>query len=112
MALERGKLSNVVQVSAASTVGIVTVASSKKVYVKSIMGHVPGQIGGSGQVYIVPNGDSPGRANKIFEADINAGETVLFEPSYPIVLDTTGESLRVGAGTTFVNFIISGDKES
>ena len=30
MALERGKLSDVVQVAAASTVGIVTVASSKK----------------------------------------------------------------------------------
>jgi hypothetical protein len=37
MALERGKLSNVVVVSAGSTVGIITVASSKKVYVKSII---------------------------------------------------------------------------
>ena len=37
MALERGKLSDVVQVSAGTTVGIITVSSSKKVYVKSIM---------------------------------------------------------------------------
>ena len=36
MALERGKLSNIVVVSAGSTAGIITVASSKKVYVKSI----------------------------------------------------------------------------
>ena len=39
MALERGKLSNVVQVAAGATVGIITVASSKKVYVKSIIAH-------------------------------------------------------------------------
>ena len=36
MALERGKLGNIVQVSAGATVGIITVAASKKVYVKSI----------------------------------------------------------------------------
>ena len=33
MALDRGKLTNVVQVSAATTVGIITCASNKKVYV-------------------------------------------------------------------------------
>ena len=35
MALERGKLSNVVRVAAGTTVGIITCASSKKVYIKS-----------------------------------------------------------------------------
>ena len=40
------------------------------------------------------------------------GETVFIEPSYPLVLDTTGDSIRVGAATTVVNFIITGDKES
>ena len=39
MALERGKLSNVVQVAAGTTVGIITCASSKKVYIKSIICH-------------------------------------------------------------------------
>ena len=39
MALERGKLSNVCIVAAGTSVGIVTVASSKKVYVISILAH-------------------------------------------------------------------------
>ena len=42
MALERGKLSNVVHVSAGTTVGIITCASSKKVYIKSIVCHASG----------------------------------------------------------------------
>jgi len=47
-----------------------------------------------------------------------SGETVLIEPSYPLVLDTTGDSLQVGTGNfagvaaTHVNFIITGDKEA
>ena len=56
--------------------------------------------------------------NKIFDVDISSGETVLLEPSYPLVLDTTGDSLRVGTGNvtgiaaTHVNFMITGDKEA
>ena len=45
MALERGKLTNVVAVSAGATVGIVTVASNKKVYIKSIVASCMGDIG-------------------------------------------------------------------
>ena len=37
MALERGKLSNVVRVAAGATVGIATCTSGKKVYIKSIL---------------------------------------------------------------------------
>ena len=112
MALERGKLSDVVQVAAGATVGIITVASSKKVYVKSIICHVPGTVAGKGQVYFCPVGVTSGPTNKIFDVDINAGETVLLEPSYPLVLDTTGDSLQVGATSVSVNFMITGDKES
>ena len=120
MALERGKLSNVVQVAAGTTVGIITCASSKKVYIKSIVCHAAGTgiNTATGQVYFVPNGGTPGMANKIFDVDIQAGETVLLEPSYPLVLDTTGDSLRVGTGNfvgvaaTHVNFLITGDKEA
>ena len=120
MALERGKLSNVVRVSAGATVGIITVASSKKVYVKSIIAHAAGNgiNTATGQVYFVPNGGSAGTTNKIFDVDIQAGETVLLEPSYPLVLDTTGDALFVGTGNitglaaTHVNFIITGDKEA
>jgi hypothetical protein len=126
MALERGKLSNVVRVAAGTTVGIITCASSKKVYIKSIICH---QSGGTistatAQVYFVPNGsaytDTTDGApnNKIFDVDVASGETVLIEPSYPLVLDTTGDSLFVGTGNvtglaaTHVNFIITGDKEA
>jgi hypothetical protein len=120
MALERGKLTNVVQVAAGTTVGMITCASSKKVYIKSIICH---QSGGTistatAQVYFVPNGGSFERSNKIFDIDVTAGETVLIEPSYPLVLDTTGDSLQVGTGNisgiaaTHVNFIITGDKEA
>ena len=120
MALERGKLTNVVRVAAGTTVGMITCASSKKVYIKSIMCH---QAGGpistaTAQVYFVPNGGSVSSTNKIFDVDVAAGETVLIEPSYPLVLDTTGDSLQVGTGNvtgiaaTHVNFIITGDKEA
>ena len=114
MALERGKLSNVVQVAAGATVGIVTVASSKKVYIKSIIAHAAG-VGvatATAQVYFCPVGVSSSRTNKIFDVDIQSGESILLEPSYPLVLDTTGDSLQVGAGSTIVNFLITGDKEA
>ena len=115
MALERGKLSNVVIVSAGSTVGIITVASNKKVYVKSIMCHAP-STGAAGttraQVYFIPNGSTAIPENKIFDFDLNAGETVLVEPSYPLVIDTTGDQISVGAGTSTVNVLITGDKEA
>ena len=118
MALDRGKLTNVVQVSAATTVGIITCASNKKVYVKSIIAHAPlvGIASGTAQVYMVPNsGGSAGTAstaNQIFSVDVYAGGTVLLEPSYPIVLTATGDTLQVGTGLTTINFLLTGDKEA
>ena len=116
MALERGKLSNVVVVSAATTVGIVTVASSKKVYVKSIIAHAGTATTAYAQVYFVPNGGtSNDPANRIFDIQLYGGATsgtVLIEPSYPLVLETTGDALFVGAKTAAVNFMITGDKEA
>ena len=126
MALERGKLSNVQRVAAAATVGIITCASSKKVYIKSILCHYPGGGGintAVAHVYVVPNGDAFSDAdtgtsvNRVFDVDVQQGETVLLEPSYPIVLDTTGDAIfvgtgNVGTGATYCNFMISGDKEA
>ena len=126
MALERGKLSNVQRVAAAATVGIITCASSKKVYIKSILCHYPGGGGintAAAHVYVVPNGDAFSDAdtgtsvNRVFDVDVQSGETVLLEPSYPIVLDTTGDAIfvgtgNVGTGATYCNFMISGDKEA
>ena len=120
MALERGKLSNVVRVSAGTTVGIITSTGSKKVYIKSIICHAAGTgiNTATAQVYFCPAGISSSSENKIFDVDVLSGETVLIEPSYPLVLDTTGDSLQVGTGNiagfaaTHINFIITGDKEA
>ena len=111
MALNRGKLSDIVVVSAGSTVGIITVSSSKKVYVKSIMAHASTGTNATAQVYFIPNGGSVNANTRLFDVDVNAGETVLIEPSYPLVIDTTGDSIFVGAGTSTINFLITGDKE-
>ena len=122
MALERGKLADVTRVAAGATSSIIAVASSKKVYVKSIIVHHPklGTIStATAQVYVVPNGSTFSDQNKIFDIDIDSGETVLLEPNYPIVMDTTGDSLQVGTSgvavgvaATHVNVFITGDKEA
>ena len=126
MALEEGKISNVCRVAAASTVAIATCSSSKKVYIKSIAAHAAGTgiNTATGQVYVVPNGEAVTDITNgsydhiIFNVDITAGETVLLEPAYPIVLDTTGDKLFVGTGNyaglaaTHVNFYITGDQEA
>ena len=119
MALNRGKLSDVHQVGAGTSVGIVTVTSNKKIYVKSIICHAPesGISTGTAQVYYCPIGITSGPTNKIFDVNIEAGETVLLEPSYPIVLEATGDQLVVGTGNvagaaaTDINFMVTGDKE-
>ena len=114
MALDRGKLTNVVQVAAGTTVGIITCESNKKVYVKSIIAHHAGTgiASATAQVYFCPTGVTSSYTNRIFDLDISSGETVLVEPSYPLVLGATGESIQVGTGTSEINFIITGDKEA
>ena len=112
MALERGKLSNIVQVAAGSTVGIITVAASKKVYVKSIAAFDVTGAGSTAHVYVIPNGGSVGDATKLYNITLTASETALIEPSYPIVLDTTGDQISVGSTGANVNFFITGDKEA
>ena len=120
MALERGKLSNVVRVAAGATVGIATCTSGKKVYIKSIIAHAAG-LGintATAQVYFTQAGVTTGATTRIFDVDVLSGETILLEPSYPIVLGENGDTLAVGTGNitgvaaTHVNFMITGDKES
>ena len=123
MALERGKLSDVVQVAAGATVDMITVASNKKVYIKSIICHASGTgvATATAQVYFCPVGNGgvgAASTTKIFDVDIASGETVMIEPSYPLVLAATGDKLMVGTGNvvglaaTHVNFLITGDKEA
>lgn len=129
MALARGTLTFPVVVSAGSTIGIVTVTGSKKVYVKSIMIH--NATVGTGntnltqtvQVYMVPNsGGSAGTAsstNRIFRGALESDDTFVIEPNYPITLSSDGDSIRVfneglnngGAATNPITVLILGDKE-
>ena len=109
-----------------TTVAIATCSSSKKVYIKSVLCHASG-VGietAVAHVYFVPNGEAVGDfsergyEHRIFSADLSEGETVMFEPSYPLVLSTTGDKLFVGTGefiglaATHVNFMLNGDQEA
>ena len=118
MALERGNLSDVILSGVGNTQALVTCASNKKVYVKSIIAYTP-EVGISSclaHIYYVPNnGGSVGTAssiNRIASLVVYAEETVLFEPSYPLVLTATNDTIQVGAALTSCNFLASGDKES
>ena len=115
MALSRGNLGPVQVVPAGGAVGVVTVASNKNVYVKSIIAHIGSSNGiGTAQagVYVCPNGVSASDANRVFKVDIAQLETVLIEPSYPIVLENTGDCIKVDATTSTVNILVNGDKEA
>ena len=111
MAFTNEKLSNVVQVTSGNTNNIATVSSSKKVYIRSIMAYDVNGSAATAYIYVVPNGGTAGTANKIFNIALNTQETALIEPIYPIVLDTTGDTLVVGANGGTVYFLIVGDRE-
>jgi len=129
MALRRGNLGFPVTVSAGSTVGIVTVTSNLKVYVKSIaihnanVGTANTDLTQTVQVHVVPNsGGSAGTAsagNRIFRGALEPDDTFLFEPNYPITLESTGDSIRVfnegtyngGVADNDVVVLVIGDKE-
>ena len=119
MALARENLSDVVVCGLGVTQAAVTCASNKQVYVKSIIIHAPEPaeiVSATAQIYFVPNnGGSVGSAssiNRIADMTVYAQETVMFEPSYPLVLTATNDTIQVGAASTIVNFLVSGDKEA
>ena len=119
MALERGNLSDVVLSGLGNTQALVTCASNKKVYVKSIIAYAPEPVGIASclaHIYYVPNnGGSVGTAssiNRIATLTVYAEQTVMFEPSYPLVLTATNDTIQVGAALTSCNFLAAGDKES
>lgn len=113
MALSRAQLSDVTVVSAGSTQAIATVSGSNKVFVKSIMAHnTSGVTTTTAQVYVVPNGGSVATSNRLFNVSVDPDETVYIEPAYPITIETTGDTVQVGAGSNGgVNFFVTGDQE-
>ena len=115
MALSRTRLTdNVVNVAAGSTSDIVTVASNKKVFIKSIIAHnVSTATTCKAHVYYVPNGGAVSDNTRIFSISLDPEETAFLEPSYPITLTTTGDKLSVGSTQGLqVNVIVNGDKEA
>ena len=126
MALERGTLRFPVVVGAGTTVGIVTVADSKKMYVKSIaihnanVGTANTDLTQTVQIYMVPNGGTADATNRIFRGALEPDDTFLFEPNYPITLSTTGDGISVfnegtnngGSATNSITVLVLGDKEA
>ena len=111
MAFTNEKLTEVVEVTSGASNNLVTCTGGKKVFIRSIMCCDRGSAA-TAIVNIVPAGGSAGDANKIFRIQLNTNETALIEPIYPIVLDTTGDVLRVETGGGTVNFMALGDREA
>ena len=114
MALANGRLTdNVVNISAGSTSDVLTVASDKNVYVKSIIAHnVSTATTARGHVYYVPNGVGVADTTRLFDVSIEPQETIYIEPNYPITLTTTGDKISVGSTLIDLNVFITGDKEA
>ncbi len=112
MAFTNGKLSDIVVVSGGSTSDIITVAGNKKVYVRSIAAYDVAGAGSTAHVYVIPNGGSVADNTKLYNITLTASETALIEPIYPIVLESTGDKISVGATGGSINFFITGDKEA
>lgn len=113
MALSRSRLTDqVINVSTGSTVGVVTVASNKKIFVKSVILHnVSIADTTRSHLYYIPNGGSVSNNTRLFDVSIEPQETVYIEPAYPITLTTTGDKISIGSTGAQVNVFINGDKE-
>tara|TARA_B100001063_G_C16599300_1_gene469829 strand:- start:299 stop:646 length:348 start_codon:yes stop_codon:yes gene_type:complete len=113
-ALENGRLTNsVVNVSAGSTSDVITCASNKNVYVKSVIVHnVSTSTTCRSQVYYVPNGGTVADTTRLFNVSVDPLETVYIEPNYPITLTTTGDKVSVGSSNGAINVFMTGDKEA
>ena len=113
-ALENGRLTdNVVNVAAGNTSDVVTCASNKNVYVKSVIVHnVSTSTTCRSQVYYVPNGGSVADTTRLFNVAVDPLETIYIEPNYPITLTTTGDKVSVGSSNGTINVFMTGDKEA
>jgi len=114
MALANGRLTdNVVNISAGSTSDVLTVASDKNVYVKSVIVHnVSTATTARSHVYYVPNGGNVSDTTRLFDVSIEPQETIYIEPNYPITLTTTGDKISIGSTLADLNVFITGDKEA
>ena len=47
----------------------------------------------------------------MYEITLSDKETILIEPSYPIVLEDSGDTIQVGGVGGTLNVLVQGDKE-
>ena len=119
MALARTDLSAVVQIGAATTTAVYTVGAAQTAFIKSLLIFNLAQDDSQNvQVHVVPNsGGSAGTVStttSLARIGIGTDDTFFFEPAYPIVLRTTGDTLRVqneGTVVDSINVLVNGDIE-
>ena len=120
MALSQGTLGFPTVVSNNSTSTIYTVASSKKVYIRSIVIHNANYgLSQTVQIHMVANGGSVSAATRIARVTLVPDDTFFFEPQYPITMVDNGDTIQVnnegtstGSADNSVNVLILGDVEA
>lgn len=125
MALSQGTLGFPTVVSNNSTSTIYTVASGKKVYIRSIVIHNANYntsndgLSQTVQIHMVANGGSVGAATRIARVTLVPDDTFFFEPQYPITMVDNGDTIRVtnegtstGSADNSVNVLVLGDVEA
>ena len=115
MALARTDLSAVVQIGAATTTAVYTVGAAQTAFVKSLLiFNLNRSDSQDVQVHVVPNVGTVSTTTSIARIGIGTDDTFFFEPAYPIVLRTTGDTLRVqneGTVVDSINVLVNGDIE-
>ena len=125
MALSQGTLGFPTVVSNNSTSTIYTVASSKKVYIRSIVIYNANYdtsndgLSQTVQIHMVANGGSVSATTRIARVTLVPDDTFFFEPQYPITMVDDGDTIRVtnegtstGSANNSVNVLILGDVEA
>ena len=119
MALARTDLSAVVQIGAATTTAVYTVGAAQTAFIKSLLIFNLSQSSSQDvQVHVVPNsGGSAGTSattTSIARIGIGTDDTFFFEPAYPIVIRSNGDSVQVqneGTVVNSINVLVNGDIE-
>ena len=115
MALARTDLSAVVQIGAATTTAVYTVGAAQTAFVKSLLiFNLNRSDSQDVQVHVVPNAGTVSTTTSIARIGIGTDDTFFFEPAYPIVIRSNGDSIQVqneGSVTNSINLLVNGDIE-
>ena len=119
MALARTDLSAVVQIGAATTTAVYTVGAAQTAFVKSLLiFNLDRSNSQDVRIHVVPNSGgsagTSGTTTSVARLGIGTDDTFFFEPAYPIVLRSNGDSIQVeneGTVTNSINVLVNGDIE-